>query len=81
MVDWDVTATTILCESVNDEVTIIVNGDGTAKCSGLQKYDLSNKEIKKALKQKSKTAGKELKCVGADCAVVKQHRDKIMGEK
>ena len=47
MVDWEVTATTIFCESVNDEVTIIVSGDGAAKCSGRQKYEKPGKEEKK----------------------------------
>ena len=44
MVDWEVTATTIFCDDVDDEVTIIVNGNGTVKCTGAQKYATSNKQ-------------------------------------
>lgn len=70
MVDWEVTATTIFCDSVNDEVTIIVSGDGAVKCTGWQKYDKPVKE-----------AGKQRKCAGENCDAVKQYRDKLMGEK
>jgi len=81
MVDWEVTAKTIFCDSVKDEVTIIVQGTGAAKCSGLQKYDNPGKETKKALKLKRRTAGKELKCLGPECPVIKQQRDTLMSEK
>jgi hypothetical protein len=81
MVDWEVTATTIFCEAVDDEVTLIVSGNGTAKCSGRQKYDNSQKETKKTLTAKSKTSGKQLGCKGESCATVKQYRDKMLGEK
>ncbi|MDD4860216.1 MAG: hypothetical protein PHR56_08485 [Dehalococcoidales bacterium] len=37
MFDWQVTATTVRCESVDDEVTIMVSRDGTVKCTGYQK--------------------------------------------
>jgi hypothetical protein len=78
MVDWEVTAKTIFCDHVNDEVTIIISGNGAAKCSGFQKYGNPTKEITKDLKTRSRTAGKELKCLGADCHIVKQQRDQLM---
>jgi hypothetical protein len=81
MVDWEVTATTIFCESVNDEVTVIVSGDGTVKCSGRQKYEKPGKEVKKALKTRSKAVDKTLACLGETCAAVKQYRDKMLSEK
>lgn len=81
MVDWEVTATTIFCESVNDEITVIVNADGAVKCSGRQKYEKPGKENKKALKTKSRSVGKPLACLGENCAVVEQYRDKMLGEK
>ena len=33
MPDWEVTATTVHCDAVDDEVTILVNGDATARCT------------------------------------------------
>jgi len=80
MVNWEITATTIFCEAVGDEVTLIVSGDGMAKCTGRQKYEEPEKDVRKVLKVKSKSKGKQLKCSGQDCAVVKQYRDKVLGE-
>jgi len=81
MADWEVTATTIFCDSVNDEVTVIVNGDGTFRCSGHQKYGKPEKIIRNSLKSESKTAGKQLKCLGDACNLAKSTRDKVMGMK
>ncbi len=81
MVDWEVTAKTIFCESVSDEVTIIVNGDGSVRCSGRQKYSHPTNDVKKSMKTRSKSSGKQIKCLGEDCAMVKQQRDKMLGEK
>jgi hypothetical protein len=81
MIDWEVTATTIFCESVNDEVTIIVNRDGAVRCSGRQKYEKPGKEDKKTLKTKSRLMGKELACLGENCAAVKKYCDKMLSEK
>lgn len=81
MVDWEITATTIFCEAVDDEVTIIVSGDGTVKCTGRQKYEKPKNETARELKKKSKLMGKPLKCKGGDCVTVIQQRDKLLGEK
>jgi hypothetical protein len=81
MVDWQVTATTIFCEAVDDEVTLIITPYGPVKCSGKQKYEKPGKEVKKALKKKNKVAPKQLKCEGEDCARVKQYRTKMLGDK
>jgi hypothetical protein len=81
MVDWQVTATTIYCESVDDEVTLIIKSDGSLTCSGRQRFEKPGKEADKVLKQKSKITGKQLKCTGDSCASLKQYRDKMLGEK
>ena len=81
MIDWQVTATTIFCPAVNDEVTLIITPDGTVKCTGVQKYEIPDKQNAKILKQKSKAVQKPLKCVGENCASTRQYREKIMGEK
>ena len=81
MVDWEITATTIYCEAVDDEVTVLVSRDGTAKCTGRQKYGRSDKETTMAVKKKSQQLGKPLACEGDACARVMQHKDELLGKK
>jgi len=38
MPEWEITATTVRCETVNDEVTILVAGDKTVTCTGRARY-------------------------------------------
>ena len=53
MVDWQITATTIYCDAVDDEVTILVNKDWSTRCTGMRKYSESREEsinlVKKSL--------------------------------
>jgi hypothetical protein len=80
MVDWEVTATTIYCDAVDDEVTIIVQGGGAVKCTGLQKYAPSDKESAKELKKKGRALHKTLACQGIDCSRVTKHRAELMSK-
>ena len=80
MADWVVTATTIYCDAVDDEVTLIINKDGTSKCTGYQKYGKPDKQTSKAIKIKSKQSGKQLRCEGPECHRVTQYRDKLFTE-
>ncbi len=81
MTDWEVTATTILCDDVDDEVTIIVNKDGTVTCTGRRKHLKPNKESAKELKKKSKETGESLSCKGDACAKVPRYRDELLSKK
>ena len=81
MVDWEVTATTILCDDVDNEVTIIVNKDGTVACTGSRKYLKPDKESAKELKKKSREKGKTLACKGDACAKVPRYRDELLSKK
>jgi hypothetical protein len=69
MVDWQVTATTIYCDAVDDEVTIIVYKDWSTRCTGYGKYvENLDKETAKMLKRKAKGLGRNLRCEGPlDC--------------
>ena len=80
MVDWQVTATTIYCDAVDDEVTLLVYKDGSAKCTGYQKYSQPDRETAKILKVKSKQSGRRLKCEGMECHRVVQYRCKLFTE-
>jgi hypothetical protein len=76
MVDWQITATTIFCADVEDEVTLMVYGDGAVKCTAQPKYAQHDKETVKILKKKGKQTGKTLACLGANCPRVPEYRDK-----
>ena len=83
MVDWQVTATTIYCDAVDDEVTVLVYKDWSLKCTGFGKYHPQsnpNKEVLKLLKKKSRKLGRELGCEGIPCPRVLAYRDKLKSE-
>ena len=48
-VNWQVTATTILCDWVDDYAVLMVYGDGTAKCTFVNRWS-AKKEREKKLK-------------------------------
>jgi hypothetical protein len=79
--DWEVTATTILCEDVDDEVTIIVNKDGTTRCTGSQKYAGSNKAAARELKDRSRKLGRKLACKDPGCPTVAGYREELLNKK
>ena len=62
MVDWEINATTIYCDAVDDEVTLLAYGNGKAKCTGNDKYGNPSKETVKIIKAKSKKLSRELGC-------------------
>ena len=80
MVDWQITATTIYCDAVDEDVTLMVYKDGSVKCAGYPKYGEPGKEVSKLLKKKSKQLGSNLECEGPECSRVIQYRDKLFAE-
>ena len=80
MVNWQVTATTIYCDAVDDEVTLMVYKDGSAKCTSYKKYYQPSKEARKLLKRKSKQLNRKLKCEGLECYRVVQYKEKLFAE-
>jgi len=80
MVNWQVTVTTIYCDAVDDEVTLLVDKDWSAKCTGYQKYGEPSKEMLKLLKRKSKQLKRQLECVGPECSRVIQYKEKLLTE-
>lgn len=80
MPNWTITATTIYCEAVDDEVTILVHGDRTFRCVAHSKYGQPAKEVAGVLKRKGKRLKRELKCEGATCCRAQQYRDRLMQE-
>jgi len=80
MVNWQVTATTIYCDAVDDEVTLMVNKDGSRKCTGYDKYHQPGKETSKLLVKKGKKINRKLECEGVECYRVMQYQDKLFAE-
>lgn len=80
MVDWEITATTVFCNSIDDEVTIMVYKDFSVKCTGFVKYARGNPDAVKLLKQKSKKAGRNVECTGLDCNCIAQYKNKLSAE-
>lgn len=72
MVDWQVTATTIFCDAVGEEVTLLVFKDMSAKCTGSTKH---------AATQNGKNRRVDRKCEGKSCSRLTQYRDKVFTEK
>ena len=81
MVDWQVTATTIYCDAVDNDVTIMVDKDWATQCTGYKQYgENPTEEVVKRLKTESKKLGRELRCEGPLDYRVTDYRDKLMAE-
>lgn len=80
MLDWQVTATTIYCDAVGDEVTLLVYKDGSAQCTAYQRYGKPDKETVKLMRKKERQLKRHLACEGSECYRIVQYRDKLFGE-
>jgi hypothetical protein len=81
VVDWQVTATTIYCDAVDDDVTIMVYKDWSTRCTGYKKYVESlDKETAKILKRKAKWLGRNLGCQGPLDYRVTDYRDMLVAQ-
>jgi hypothetical protein len=81
MTGWQVTAKTIYCESVDDEVTFLVNKDGTSRCTGFRKYTQPNDITAGIVKEKRKSLKRQVKCEGEGCARLTDYKDQSLAEK
>ena len=80
MVNWRLTATTIYCQSVEDEVTVMVYKDGSVECTGSKKYGEPSKEFAKSIRAKTRQLKRDIKCEGAGCRRVTEYRDRLFAE-
>jgi hypothetical protein len=80
MANWTITATTIYCDSVDDEVTLIANRDGIVQCTGYSRYSKPTGETARLMKIKNRQAGKQLACEGLECSRVTKYRNKLLTE-
>ena len=80
-IDWQVTATTIWCNAVEDEVTIMVYKDGSVKCASFARYGHPDRRTAAELNKKARKLSRALNCEGPLCKRMIAYRDKIMNEK
>lgn len=76
--NWQITATTIHCDMVDDFVTIMINKDWSMKCAWYNRYKQKaideNKKFNKEIKAKIE------KCQGPECSYLIEYRDKLIQE-
>jgi hypothetical protein len=76
---WQITATTIHCDLVDDFVTIMVNKDWSTKCAWYNRYKQKALDDKKQ-KFDRKIRLKIQKCQGPECSYVTGYRDELIKE-
>jgi hypothetical protein len=79
MVDWQVTAVTINCSAVAEEVTIIVKNDWSVQCTGFQKLAASRR-ARLDLVNRSLTIKRTLDCKGTQCPQISAYILKLQSE-
>jgi hypothetical protein len=81
MIAWDITTTTIYCEAVADDVTLLIYKDRSARCTGYEEYHENLTKQKVALmRKKSKKLGRELKCQALECPRIRTYIKKVFPE-
>jgi hypothetical protein len=80
MADWKITAKTIFCDAVDDEVTLLLYRNGTIRCTGCKKYSEPNSITLALIKSKNSRFKKTIKCEGEQCPRVTGYKEQIMAE-
>jgi len=76
---WQITATTISCDRVDDYVTVMVHGDWTYSCTWCSRYKLAAADNPQ--KRVDRGIGTKIAaCQGPDCSLVLAYRDKLIAE-
>jgi hypothetical protein len=78
--DWQITAKTIYCDAVDDEVTVLINKDFSVRCTGFKKYNQPNDITLGIIKKKTGRLKRPLKCEGEQCPRVIGYKEKIVSE-
>lgn len=79
--DWQITAKTIYCEAVDDEVTLMVYRDKPARCTGCKKYSGTDETSISLIKEKSKRLKRPVRCERENCLRLSNYREQILSEK
>ena len=79
MSDWKVTASTINCRAVADEVTIIVKNDWSVQCSGFDKLK-NSRRAQLQMVERSLDLKRTLDCKGMQCKQITDYLEKLQAE-
>jgi hypothetical protein len=67
---WKITATTLYCEDIGEDVTIMLYKDGTVKCTGANNTGNAGQAKAARLRDRSKEHGREMACLSpGPCAM------------
>ncbi len=80
MSNWQITARTIFCEAVDDEVTVMVYKDASVRCTGCNKYTKPNEITRDLVKQKTGLLKRMIRCEGESCQRVTGYKTAILAE-
>jgi hypothetical protein len=80
MPEWQMTAKTVFCEQVQDEVTWLVYQDGTVRCTGDRKYNQPNDLTRQAIRAKSRELKRPVRCEGEKCPRMAVYKEQILAE-
>ena len=72
MVSWQVTAATLRCDVIGEEVTLLVHKDWSVKCTAYSKYAATGENARKN--------GHSPQCHGTDCQLATEYRKKLQAE-
>ena len=76
---WKVTAGTINCRAVADEVTIIVKNDWSVQCSGFDKLK-NSRRAQLQMVERSLDLKRTLDCKGMQCKQITDYLEKLQAE-
>jgi hypothetical protein len=80
MTNWQITAKTIFCEDVDDEVTIMLHKDSSVVCTGYKKYNNPNEITVNSINQKQRRLKRTIRCEGQNCPRVTTYKASILAE-
>lgn len=79
MVDWQITTTTFICNTIAEEVTVLVYPDWKVRCTGREKYK-KNRQAEMELLKRSLNLRRTLDCNGLDCPSIIEYKLKLQDE-
>jgi len=77
--EWKITAATINCRAVADEVTIIVKNDWSVQCSGFDKLK-NSRRAQLQMVERSLDLKRTLDCKGMQCKQITDYLEKLRSE-
>ena len=77
MVNWQVTAKTIYCDVIDEEVTLIIRQDWSAQCTGYSGNRDSGVAPDRLPKSKKL---RRSNCEGLECRRITEYKEQLLGE-